>query len=68
MKRTKPVESHIFAGMESAVVEQQHAAAVQQAEELAAEFTKPLGDISHRAGRMEEDSPLFFGKVNATLF
>lgn len=67
-KRSKPVESYTFAGMETAVQDQAQASAVYQAEELAAEFKKPLGDIDRKAARMEEDSPLFFGKVNPTLF
>lgn len=68
MRKPKPVESHTFAGMETAVTEQAQAAAVQQAEELTARLLEPLGDISGKAGRLEEDSPLFFGKINPTLF
>ena len=69
MKRnSNPVESHTFVGMETAVELQSKAAAAMQAEELTAEMLKPLGDINHRAGSMESDSPLFFGKVNPTLF
>jgi hypothetical protein len=54
--------------METAVELQSQAAAAMQAEELTAEMLKPLADINHRAGSMENDSPLFFGKVNPTLF
>ena len=70
MRKTKsrPVESHTFAGMETAVELQSQAAAAMQAEELTAEMLKPLGNINHRAGSMENDSPLFFGKVKPTLF
>lgn len=71
MKRqgaTKPVESHVFDGMDLAVREQAEAAAKHQAEELTAEMLKPLGDINTKAGRIETDSPLFYGKVNPTLF
>ena len=69
MKRnSNPVESHTFAGMETAVELQSKAAAAMQAEELTAEMLKPLGNINHRTGSMENDSPLFFGKVNPTLF
>ena len=69
MKRmVKPVESHTFAGMETAVELQSQAAAAMQAEELTAEMLKPLADINHRAGELERDSPLFFGKVQPVLF
>jgi hypothetical protein len=69
MKRnSNPVESHTFAGMETAVELQSQAAAAMQAEELTAEMLKPLADINHRSGSMENDSPLFFGQVHPTLF
>lgn len=68
MRRSKPVESHTFAGMEAAVAEQAAAAAVHQGEELTAMMRKPLADISAKAGAMEENSPLFYGKVTPTLF
>jgi hypothetical protein len=69
MKRnSNPVESHTFAGMETAVELQSKAAGEYQGEELTAKLLEPLGDINHRAGSMENDSPLFFGKVNPTLF
>jgi hypothetical protein len=67
MKR-RPVESHTFAGMETAVELQSKAAAAMQAEELSAKLLEPLGNINHRAADMESDSPLFYGKVNPTLF
>ena len=67
-KRSKPVESHIIDGMAEAVQLQSEAAGEYQAEELTAKLREPLGNINDRAGKMEEDSPLFFGKVNATLF
>lgn len=66
--KSKPVESHIFAGMASAVAHQAQAAEEYQGEELTARLLEPLGDINHRAGDMERDSPLFFGKVQPTLF
>lgn len=70
MKRAaKPVESHVFAGMESAVTQQQSAAAVYAGEELTAKLQEPLGDISSRSGRIERESPLFFGTgENPDLF
>ena len=67
-RKPRPVESHTFAGMESDVQLQAEAAAEYQGEELTAKLLEPLGNINHRAGSMENDSPLFFGKVNATLF
>jgi len=66
--KSKPVESHTFVGMESAVELQREAAGEYQAEELTAEMLKPLGNINHRAGDMESNAPLFFGKVQPTLF
>lgn len=66
--KNKPVESHTFAGMETAVAEQATAAAIQQAEELTARMREPLKNISAQAGEMEENSPLFYGKINPTLF
>lgn len=68
MKRRRPVESHTFAGMETAVSEQAEAAAVHQGEELTAKMREPLGNVSNAAGEMERESPLFFGKVHPTLF
>ena len=68
MRKSRPVESHTFAGMETAVQLQSQAAAAKQAEELTAEMLKPLGNINHRAGDMESNAPLFFGKVQPTLF
>lgn len=70
MKRpkAKPVESHTFAGMEDAVREQDAAAGVYTAEELSKEFYQPLGNVSTKTGDMETNSPLFYGKVNPTLF
>ena len=66
--KSKPVESHIFSGMASAVAHQAQAAGEKQAEELSAKLLEPLGNINHRAGELERDSPLFFGKVQPTLF
>lgn len=63
-----PVHLMIFDGMGDAVEAQEQAAAKYQGEELTAEMLEPLGNINAKAARMEEDAPLFFGKVNATLF
>ena len=66
--KSKPVESHIFAGMASAVAHQAEAAEEYQGAELTARLREPLGNINHRAGELERDSPLFFGKVQPVLF
>ena len=67
-RRTSPVESHIFSGMASAVAHQAEAAEEYQGAELTAKLLEPLGNINHRAGELERDSPLFFGKVQPVLF
>ena len=67
-KRIKPVETHIFDGMETAVTEQAQAAAEYSGEELTKRLLEPLGSIDSRAGLMEEMSPLFYGKINPVLF
>ena len=64
----KPVASHTFAGMESAVEAQAQAAAVYSGQELTERLLEPLGSIDSKAGEMEERSPLFYGKINPTLF
>jgi hypothetical protein len=68
MRKAKPVESHIFPGMERTVAEQKEAAAHYSAEEMTAKMLEPLGDVSAKAGAIERDSPLFFGSVHPTLF
>ena len=67
-RKPRPVESHTFAGMESDVQLQAEAAAEYQGEELTAKLLEPLGNINHRAGDIERNSPLFFGQVHPTLF
>jgi hypothetical protein len=68
MKKPHAVESHTFAGMEEAVKEQETAAAIHQGEELTARMLEPRPSISAKAGAMEDNSPLFYGKINPTLF
>jgi hypothetical protein len=70
MKRmVKPVESHTFAGMETAVQAQTQSAAVYTAEQLTSKLLEPLGSISAKAGEMERNAPLFHGTgCNPTLF
>lgn len=67
-KQPRQVESHTFAGMETAVAEQAIAAGEYQGEELSAMMRRPLKDVSARAGEIERESPLFFGTVHPTLF
>lgn len=64
-----PEDSLSLPGCETADDEREKALAIAQAEEMTAELLKPLGDVSTKAGRMERESPLFFGTGdNPTLF
>ena len=67
-KRVRPVESHIFDGMAEAVTTQAQAAGEYQAEELTARLLEARPSIDSRTGDMEENAPLFYGKINPTLF
>ena len=64
----KPVESHIFAGMETAVEDQAQAAAVYSGEGLTKKLVEARPSIDRRTAAMEMDSPLFFGTIHPTLF
>jgi hypothetical protein len=68
MRRSKPVESHTFAGMETAVTEQSEAAALYSAEELTAKLLEPRKSIDAKTQAIEMDSPLFYGTIHPTLF
>ena len=68
MRKAKPDESRTFAGMEAAVSEQAQAAAKLEAETLTARMLEPRPSIEAAAGKMESDSPLFYGVINPTLF
>ena len=69
MRKAKPVESHIFDGMETAVTAQAEAAALYTAEELTKRLLEDRQSIDRAAGEMERDSPLFFGQgENPSLF
>lgn len=58
-----------LAGMETAVLEQLQAQAEAQAAELSAKLLEPMGSIDNKAGRLERESPLFFGTgENPSLF
>ena len=67
-RKAKPIESHTFAGMEAAVSEQAESAAKLEAETLTARMIEPRPSIDAAAGKMESDSPLFYGVINPTLF
>lgn len=67
-KHHTPPPSMTFAGMEEHVTAQDAAAGAYQAEELTAKMREPLKDISARAGAMERDAPLFYGRVDPLLF
>jgi hypothetical protein len=55
--------------METAVTEQATAAAIQTAAELTARLLETRPTIDKQAGRMERESPLFYGTGdNPTLF
>ena len=66
--KPRPVVSCTFAGMEAAVSEQAQAAAKLEAETLTAKMIEPRPSIDAAAGKMESDSPLFYGVINPTLF
>jgi hypothetical protein len=57
-----------FAGMETAVTEQAQAAAEYSAEELTARLLEPRKSIDAKTQAIENDSPLFYGVINPTLF
>ncbi len=64
-----PEDSLALPGMEQADEERAAAAGEEQGRLLSEEMRRPKGDISAAAGRMERESPLFFGSgENATLF
>ena len=63
-----PTHILILPGMESAVQNQTQAAATYSGEELTKRMLEARPSIDARAGSMENDSPLFYGKINPTLF
>ena len=63
------VHSLIFLEMEDAVTFQRKAAAIHAAVELSARLIEDRPTIDKQAGRMERESPLFYGTGdNPTLF
>jgi hypothetical protein len=63
----RPEDSLTFAGLETCDTDRQIALGVAQAEELTARLRSTRGDISAKAGRMERESPLFFGTGDSPL-
>ena len=68
MRKVKPVESHTFAGMETAVELQAESAAEVTAETLTAKLIEARPNIDTKAAEMEMNSPLFYGTIHKTLF
>ena len=65
----RPEDSHALPGMESADEDRAAAAALAQGEALTAAMQQPGRNINSKAGKMERDSPLFYGTgENPTLF
>lgn len=59
-------EAELFAGTTAA---RAGAMATATGEALTAKLREPAGDVSAKAGQMERESPLFFGKgANPSLF
>jgi hypothetical protein len=54
--------------METAVEAQAQAAAEYSGEELTKRMLEVRPSIDSRAGQMEENAPLFYGKINPVLF
>lgn len=64
-----PQDSLNLLGMEASDSEREEARATAEREAMEARMREPLGSISSKAGRMERDSPLFYGSGdNPTLF
>ena len=57
----RPEDSLTFAGLEMCDEDREKALGIAQADELTARLRSTRGDISGKAGRMERESPLFFG-------
>ena len=63
------LHTQTLAGMETVDKERAEALGIAQAEELTKILHSAKADVSDKAGRMERESPLFFGTGdNPTLF
>jgi hypothetical protein len=67
-RKLKPVESHALPGWDAHIDALKQAEAEQQARDLSARMLRPLASIDAATGRLEADSPLFYGHVNPVLF
>ena len=56
-----PLHSIAFTGLETCDEDRAKAAALSMREEMEARLRSTRGDISARSGRLERESPLFFG-------
>lgn len=63
------VASAALPGLEREAAERIAARGEYVAKQMSAKMLEPLGDVSRKAGRIERESPLFFGQgENPTLF
>ncbi len=63
----RPEDSLTFAGLETCDEDRAKAAALSMREEMETRLRSTRGDISSKAGRMERESPLFFGTGDSPL-
>jgi hypothetical protein len=69
MFRGHPLHVETLPGMETVDADRESALIVAKSEDLSAQFTRPLTSVSKKAGNIERDSPLFWGKGSQpTLF
>ena len=69
IQTVRPEDSLTFAGLETCDEDRAKAAALSLADDLTERLREPGRDISARSGRMERESPLFFGTGgNPSLF
>ena len=55
------IQTETLPGMENADTEREAAKKLATAAELSAELLRPLGNINKKSGKMERESPLFYG-------
>lgn len=68
-REIQPEDSLTLPGMETADADREAARRVAEAAALTAAMRTPRGNISAKAGRMEKESPLFYGTGdNPVLF
>jgi hypothetical protein len=69
MKRKTEVEewNQFFEVMGNVPADRADARAITEGEELTVEMRQPGRDVSKKAGRIERDSPLFYGKGDNPL-